>query len=78
MITVVVIFAAFVAAAITVIVALLRLGIAREETGHHSLYSEPPTVAAAISHRLLDWHGPVPSDAVKSNYAANLASTPPR
>ena len=56
MITIMILIATFIAGAIAGIIALLRLGIAREECDK-SLLDEPPTRAAAATRRIVGWYG---------------------
>ncbi len=77
MITFAILAAVFIAGAIAGIVALLRLGITREESDG-SLYGKPPTRSAAAVRRVLGWHGPVTPWVPQTNYAANRTSTAQR
>jgi hypothetical protein len=61
MITITILAVVFIAGVITGIVALLRVGIAREEADR-SLLRQPPTRAAAATRRVVGWHGSTPAN----------------
>lgn len=63
MITITILAVVFIAGVITGIVALLRVGIAREENDR-SLNRRPPTRAAAATRRVVGWHGSTPENVI--------------
>jgi hypothetical protein len=72
MITITILATACTATATAVLVILLRLGIGREESDS-SLHGEPATRAAALTRRIVGWHGPIPqhlADADHQNHQA--------
>jgi hypothetical protein len=70
MITIAILVATFIAGAIAGIIALLRLGIAREESDK-SLLGEPATRAAAATRRIVGWYGSRPQLVSQAGRAAN-------
>lgn len=63
MIIIAILIIAFVAGVIAGMVALLRMGIAREEDDK-SLMRPPPSRAAAATRRVVGWHGSMPEDVI--------------
>ena len=69
------ILAAVAAASVLIaIVALLRAGIAREDSDH-SLRSEPPTLAAALTRRIVGLYASTPRDAAQADPANGRTDT---
>lgn len=67
---------AFVALAglLIAIVALLRAGIAREDS-EHSLRSQPPTLAAALTRRIVGLYASQPKDPTQAGPADDQTDT---
>ena len=61
MITVAIVAGAFIAGVVVSTIALLRAGIAREESGR-SLRDEPPTRASAVTRRMVGLYVQMPRD----------------
>ena len=72
MITIAILAAATISAAIAATVVLLQLGIAREESDS-SLHGEPATRAAAATRRIVGWHGPLPRENAPADHPAHQA-----
>ena len=70
MITIAILAAATISGAIAGLVVLLRLGIAREESDS-SLHGVPATRAAALTRRMVGWHGPVPQRIPQADHPAH-------
>ena len=56
------------------IVALLRAGIAREDS-EYSLRGEPPTLAAALTRRIVGLYASMPKDAAQADPANDRTDT---
>ena len=66
--------AVVVASVLLAIVALLRAGIAREDSDY-SLRSDPPTLAAALTRRIVGLYASTPVDAAQADPADGQTDT---
>jgi hypothetical protein len=73
MITVAIVAGAFIAGVLVGVIALLRAGIAREESGR-SLRDEPPNRASAVTRRMVGLYVRMPSD-TRADDEADFADT---
>jgi hypothetical protein len=67
---------AFLAGAIVGVIALLRVGIGREDT-RKSLWDDHATGAAAATRRVVGWHGEPPRIVPVTDRSADRADTRP-
>jgi hypothetical protein len=73
---VIIILVAFLAGAIAGVVALVRVGIAREESDK-SLPGAPTTRAGAATRRIVGWHADPPGRAAPGNRGTDEAKAGP-
>ena len=69
-----IIAAAFLVGSITTVIALLRVGIAREESGQ-SILDRPPTRSAAATRSIVGLHVRAPRHVTQPDHAADRAET---